>query len=133
LSFSSFFAAGFVNLSYNLEPLDAGAMNFAEDFSISWKMIRQTYPWVSMILGLVGAVVFLRWMYHRSHWQVINKTEGRGIIYKRKHFVVTALILGVFAWGNIGWPPLSRGDSFRFRNEFKAYLAINPMQNFLRR
>jgi len=125
-----FFAAGFVNLSYNLEPLDAGAMNFAEDFSISWKMIRQTYPLFWMILGLVAAVVFFRWMYQRSHWQVINRTEGKGIAYKRKYFVISALILGLCAWGNIGWPPLSRGDSFRFRNEFKAYLAINPMQNF---
>ena len=125
-----FFAAGFVNLSYNLEPLDAGAMNFAEDFSISWKMIRQTYPLFWMILGLVAAVAFFRWMYQRSHWQVINKTEGKGIPYRRKYFVISALILAVFAWGNLGWPPLSRGDSFRFRNEFKAYLAINPMQNF---
>lgn len=125
-----FFAAGFVNLSYNLEPLDAGAMNFAEDFSISWKMIKQTYPLFWMLLGLVSAVVFVRWMYHRSHWQVINKTDGKGIPYRRKHFVIAALVLGIFAWGNLSWPPLSRNDSFKFRNAFKSYLAINPLQNF---
>ena len=74
-----FFAAGFVNLSYNQAPLDAGAMNFVEDFDISWKMMKQTYPLFWMILGLLVAVLFFRWMYHRSHWQVINKTEGKGI------------------------------------------------------
>lgn len=125
-----FFAAGFVNLSYNQAPLDAGAMNFVEDFDISWKMMKQTYPLFWMILGLLVAVLFFRWMYHRSHWQVINKTEGKGIPYRRKHFMIAALILGVFAWGNLSWPPLGRNDSFKFRNEFKSYLAINPMQNF---
>ncbi len=125
-----FFAAGFGSLSYNQTPLDAGAMNFVEDFSISWKMMQQTYPLFWMLLGLVVAVIFFRWMYHRSHWQVINTTEGKGIQYRRKHFFITALILLLFVWGNLNWPPLSRNDSFRFRNAFKSYLAINPLQNF---
>ncbi len=125
-----FFAAGFGSLSYNQTPLDAGAMNFAEDFKISWKMMRQTYPMFWMGLGLVVAVLFFRWMYHHSHWQVINKTDGKGILYRRKYFVITALILCICAWGNFSWPPLSRNDSFKFGNNFKAYLAINPLQSF---
>ena len=125
-----FFAAGFGSLAYNQTPLDAGAMNFVEDFRISWKMMKQTYPMFWMILGLVVAVLFFRWTYHRSHWQVINRTEGKGIPYRRKHFVIAGCILILFAWGNLSWPPLNRNDSFRFRNAFKSYLAINPMQNF---
>ena len=125
-----FFAAGFGSFSYNKTPLDAGAMNFAEDFKISWKMIQQTYPLFWMLLGLAIAVLFFRWMYHKSHWQVINKTDGLGIQYRRKHFCIAALILGVFAWGNFSWPPLSRNDCFKFKNSFKSYLAINPLQNF---
>jgi phosphoglycerol transferase MdoB-like AlkP superfamily enzyme len=125
-----FFAAGFGSFSYNHTPLDAGAMNFVEDPGISLTMMFQTYPMVWMILGLVVAVLFFRWMYHRSHWQVINKTEGKGIPYRRKHFVITSLILFLFAWGTLSWPPLSRNDSFKFRNAFKSYLAINPLQNF---
>ena len=125
-----FFAAGFGSFSYNKTPLDAGAMNFAEDFKISWRMMRQTYPMFWMLLGLVIAVLFFRWMYHKSHWQVINKTDGLGIQYRRKHFCIAALILGLFAWGNFSWPPLSRNDCFKFDSSFKSYLAINPLQNF---
>lgn len=126
-----FFAAGFGSFSYNRTPLDAGAMNFAEDFSISLKMIWQTYPLIWMLLGLLVAVLFFRWMYHRSHWQVINRTEGLGITHRRKFFIITVILLCFFIYGSLSWPPLSRSDSFRYNNSFKSYLAINPLQNFV--
>ena len=125
-----FFAADFGSFSYNGVRLDAGAMNFAEDPGISWKMMWQTYPMVLMLTGLFVAVLLFRWMYHRSHWQVINKTDGLKIPYRRKHFIITAFILALFVYGSLSWPPLSRNDSFKFRNSFKSYLAINPLQNF---
>ena len=125
-----FFAAGFGSFSYNKTPLDAGAMNFAEDFKISWRMISQTYPLFWMLLGLIVAVLFFRWMYHRSHWQVINRTDGLGIPYRRKHFIIASLVLLFFSWGNFSWPPLSRNDCFHFNSSFKSYLSLNPLQNF---
>jgi phosphoglycerol transferase MdoB-like AlkP superfamily enzyme len=125
-----FFAADLGSFSYNQTRLDAGAMNFVEDPVISLKMMFQTYPMVWMILGLVVAVLLVRWMYHRSHWQVITKTDGKGIPYRRKYFIISALILGLLAWGNLSWPPLSRNDSFRLKSSLKSYLAINPLQNF---
>ncbi len=126
-----FFAAGFGSFSYNRTPLDAGAMNFAEDFSISMKMIWQTYPLIWMLLGLLVAVLFFRWMYHRSHWQVINRTDGKGIPHRRKHFIITLLFFSGLIYGSLSTKPLSRADSFRFNNSFKSYLAINPLQNFV--
>lgn len=125
-----FFAAGFGSFSYNRTPLDAGAMNFVEDPKVSLKMMFQTYPMVWMILGLIVAVLFFRWMYHRSHWQVVHQTDGKGIPYKRKYFIIAALVLGFFIWGSVTHHSLKRNDSFRLGNSFKSYLAINPMQNF---
>ncbi len=125
-----FFAAGFGSFSYNRTPLDAGAMNFIEDPGISLKMMFQTYPMVWMILGLIVAVAIFRWMYHQSHWRVINQTDGLGIPYRRKFFFIAALLLGLFIYGKFAWPPLSRNDSFKFKDSFKSYLAINPLQNF---
>ncbi|MEO8403804.1 MAG: LTA synthase family protein [Chitinophagaceae bacterium] len=125
-----FFAADFGNFSYNQTRLDAGAMNFVEDPRISWQMMWQTYPMIWMILGLLVTVWFFRWMYHKSHWRVINQTDGLGIPYRRKFFFVTAFVLCAFIYGSLTWPPLSRKDSFRFRDSFKAFLAINPLQNF---
>lgn len=125
-----FFAADFGSFSYNQTRLDAGAMNFVEDPGTSWRMMWQTYPMIWMILGLLVAVWFFRWMYHKSHWRVITQTDGLGIPYRRKFFIATALVLGLFIYGSLTWPPLRRGDSFRFRDGFKSFLAINPLQNF---
>jgi phosphoglycerol transferase MdoB-like AlkP superfamily enzyme len=125
-----FFAADFGNFSYNKTRLDAGAMNFAEDPGISMQMMFQTYPMVWMILGLVVAVLLFRWMYQQSHWRVINRTDGKGIPYKRKYFIITAILFIVLIYGSFTWPPLGRNDSFRFRDSFKSYVAINPLQNF---
>jgi phosphoglycerol transferase MdoB-like AlkP superfamily enzyme len=125
-----FFAADLGSCAYNQTRVDAGAMNFAEDFGISMKMMWQTYPMVWMILGLIVAVLVFRWMYHKSHWQVINRTDGLGIPYRRKFFIITAIILCCFIYGNLSSHPLTRNDSFRFRDGFKSFLAINPLQNF---
>jgi phosphoglycerol transferase MdoB-like AlkP superfamily enzyme len=125
-----FFAADFGSFSYNQTRLDAGAMNFVEDPGISLRMMWQTYPMVWMILGLVIAVLLFRWMYHKSHWRVISQTEGLGIPYRRKFFIITTLIFAFFIYGRLAWPPLTWKQCFVFRDNFKSYLALNPLQNF---
>lgn len=125
-----FFAADFGSFSYNQTRIDAGAMNFTEDFGISAKMIWQTYPIIWMMLGLIVAVFSFRWMYRRSHWMVINQTDGLGIPYNRKYFFITTFIFALFIYGKFSGPPLNRNDCFQFKDSFKAYVAINPLQNF---
>lgn len=125
-----FFAADFGSFSYNQTRLDAGALNFAEDFGISMQMMWQTYPMVWLLAGLLVAVLLFRWMYKRSHWHVISRTEGLGIPYRRKFFVIAAVVLGLLVYGRFSWPPLSWKNSFVFHDNFKCYLALNPLQNF---
>ena len=86
-----FFAADFGNFSYNKTRLDAGALNFVEDAGTSFAMMWQTYPMVWLILGLIIAVFFFRWMYRKSHWRVVNSTDGLGIPYRRKFFIITSI------------------------------------------
>lgn len=126
-----FFAAGFGSFSYNQTPLDAGAMNFAEDFTISVKMIWQTYPLLWMLGGLFVAVLSFRWMYHKSHWQVISQTDGLGIPHKRGYFLGALCLLILLIHGSLGPQSLKREDSFRFQQSFLSYLSINPLQNFV--
>jgi phosphoglycerol transferase MdoB-like AlkP superfamily enzyme len=125
-----FFAADFGNFSYNNTRLDAGALNFYEDSKIALQMLWQTYPMTWMLLGLVVAVLFFRWMYRRSHGTVINRTDGLGIPYQRKWFVIASLLLGLCIYGSITISPLTWKTAFVFRDNFKSYLALNPLQNF---
>ena len=125
-----FFAADFGSFSYNRTRLDAGALNFVEDAGISLSMMFQTYPMVWLLLGLVVAVLFFRWMYRQSHWQIVNRTDGKGILYRRKYFIITAFIFGFFIYGRWSRVPLTWSDSFIFHDSFKSYLALNPLQNF---
>jgi len=125
-----FFAADFGSFSYNRTRLDAGAMNFVEDPGISLKMMWQTYPLFWMLLGLLVAVLVFRWMYHQSHWRVITQTDGLKIPYNRKYFIASLLVLCLLIYGRFAASPLTWKQSFVFQDNFKTYLALNPLQNF---
>jgi phosphoglycerol transferase MdoB-like AlkP superfamily enzyme len=125
-----FFAADFGSFSYNETRLDAGALNFAEDPGISLAMMWQTYPLVWMVLGLIVAVLFFRWMYRQSHWRVITRTDGLGIPYRRKFFYIVILLFAVLIFGSISFQPLKWSKAMTMGDNFKNYLSLNPLQNF---
>ena len=60
----------------------------------------------------------------------MTRTEGLKIPYRRKHFVIAAIILGLFVYGRIALTPLTWKQCFVFEDSFKSYLALNPLQNF---
>lgn len=125
-----FFAADMGSFSYNQTRLDAGAMNFVEDPGISVKMMWQTYPLFWMSLGLLVAVLLFRWMYFKSHWHIITRTDGQKIPHRRKYFIIASLILLFFIWGRFAVHPLSSKACFSLKGSFSSYLALNPLQNF---
>ena len=125
-----FFAADFGNFSYNKTRLNASALNFFEDAGIALVMLWQSYPLIWMIIGLVLAVLFFRWMYRRMHWTVIARTDGLGIPYKRKWFIIATVLLGFCIYGGVSIAPLKWDKAFVFNDNFKSYLALNPLQNF---
>ena len=125
-----FFAADFGSFSYNQTRLDAGAMNFVEDPGISIRMMWQTYPLFWLLLGLMLIVFLFRWMYRKSHWRVISTTDGLKIPYRRKFFIIAALVMAGFIYGKFALTPLTWKQCFVFQDSFKSYLALNPLQNF---
>lgn len=125
-----FFAADIGNFAYNKTRINASALNFVEDASISFSMLWQSYPLFWMILGLVITVLLIRLFFKRTHSIVIAKTDGLGIPYRRNWFVLTTALLTLFIYGNFGRAPLKWQNAFVFQDNFKSYLALNPFQNF---
>src|SRR5437868_49252 len=114
-----FFAADFACFSYNRTRIGASALNFVEDANISLTMLWQTYPIFWLLLGLVAAVLIFRQMYRRSHWSVVMRTDGLGIPYRRKWFVLAPLVLVFFIYGS-SWSPLKSSSAYVFRDSFKT-------------
>jgi phosphoglycerol transferase MdoB-like AlkP superfamily enzyme len=125
-----FFAADFGAISYNRTRLGASALNFVEDPAISAKMLWQSYPIVWMLLGLILAVILLRMMFRKLHGNVMVRTDGKGIRYKRGWFLAAILFFGFLVYGNVGMQPLKWSSALRFNNSFRSFLALNPLQNF---
>lgn len=125
-----FFAADFGSFSYNETRLDAGALNFAEDPLISLTMMWQTYPLFWMVLGLVVAVLFFRWIFSQTHWRVVSQTDGRGIPYQRKYFFIAIAFFAFLIYGNLFGPSLKWSRAMSLGDDFTSYLSLNPLQNF---
>ncbi|HZF63340.1 MAG TPA: LTA synthase family protein [Chitinophagaceae bacterium] len=125
-----FFAADFGCFSYNKTRLNASALNFAEDPKISVIMLWQSYPMFWLLLALVVAVFMLRWMFWKTHLYVVSKTEGKGIQYQRRSFLVAIIVLAISIHGSLSAKPLTWKKAFEMKDGFTSYLALNPLQNF---
>jgi phosphoglycerol transferase MdoB-like AlkP superfamily enzyme len=115
--------------AYYRVRIGATVLNFADDAAIATVMLWESYPVVWMILGLVAVVILLRFSFNRLHNTVSTKTQGKGILYKRKWFIASAFLLAVFIYG--AFPkPLQWNAAFKMKDDFTGYLALNPLQTF---
>jgi phosphoglycerol transferase MdoB-like AlkP superfamily enzyme len=125
-----FFGADYGHFAYVSTRLNASALNFAEDAKISFEMLWQSYPLFWMILALLVLAYFFYQLYKKTHQHVEFKNSQSDIIYKRRwyFFVLFSMVLGIY--GSFSFKPLKWKDAFVFKDNFKSYLALNPLQNF---
>jgi phosphoglycerol transferase MdoB-like AlkP superfamily enzyme len=121
-----FFGADFGHFDYVETRLNASALNFIEDFAISMSMLWQSYPlfWIFLLLSLV--IYGLYRFFQRSHSKV--HTIQHPFKPMRTFWMMLLLIIGVA--GSNPAKPLTWKDAFRLGDNFKAYLALNPLENF---
>lgn len=125
-----FFGADFGNFSYNHTRINASALNFAEDPVISFKMLWESYPMVWILLALVLAVIMLSRLFKSTHVNLVKENTKEEIIYKRKWHVIAIVFLGWSLFGIFSIYPLTWKDAFKYNDNFKSYVALNPLQNF---
>ena len=121
-----FFGADFGHFDYVETRLNASALNFIEDFAISMSMLWQSYPlfWIFILLSLI--VYLLYRFFQRSHRKV--HTVSHPFKPMRTFWMMLLLLIGVA--GSNPAKPLTWKDAFRLGDNFKAYLALNPLENF---
>ncbi len=125
-----FFAADFGNFSYNHTRINASALNFAEDPVISFKMLWQSYPMMWMLAALVLTVFFMTKVFKKTHVQTSKRNLNTDKIYKKSWHIVIILFLAWCLYGIFSFKPLKWKDAFQLNDNFKSYVALNPLQNF---
>lgn len=125
-----FFGADFGNFSYNHTRLNASALNFAEDPVISIRMLWQSYPMVWILLALALTVLLLSWLFRHTHVITLKKNLTDHPGNRNTWFAFCLFFLAWSVFGLFSFHPLKWKDAFQLNNNFTAYLALNPMQNF---
>jgi phosphoglycerol transferase MdoB-like AlkP superfamily enzyme len=124
-----FFGADFGNFSYNHTRINASALNFAEDPVISFKMLWQSYPMVWLLTALVVAVILMSKLFKHTH-VLTKRKEQENIVYKKQWHAGAVIFLMWCVYGIFSIYPLQWKDAFELNDNFKSYVALNPMQNF---
>lgn len=122
----------FAHFSYLHKPLDASAIRFLQNFSISMEMAWETYPIVSLVLLLLSITA--------AYVYVLNKvimyfSDVLVPMHTRKRKVVLGLaasFLVIFGlYGKVSYYPLRWSDAFFSTHNFAPTVAMNPILYFL--
>ncbi len=125
-----FFGADFGNFSYNHTRINASALNFAEDPIISFKMLWQSYPMGWILVTLFLTVIFMATVFKRTHLQTLRRNIEENTLYKKRWYAGAIIFLSWCLYGVFSFKPLKWNDAFELNDNFKSYVALNPLQNF---
>jgi phosphoglycerol transferase MdoB-like AlkP superfamily enzyme len=125
-----FFGADFGNFSYNHTRINASALNFAEDPVISFRMLWQSYPMVWIVTALVISVILMSKLFKGTHVMTTKRNLQENMIYKRRWHLAAIAFLAWCLYGVFSFQPIKWKDAFEMNDNFKSYVALNPLQNF---
>jgi len=125
-----FFGADFGNFSYNHTRINASALNFAEDPLISMEMLWQSYPMVWILVSLGLTVFLISKIFKRTHVETSKRGLAVSATFQHRWHMVTILFFAWCLYGVFSLEPLRWKDAFQLNDNFKSYVALNPLQNF---
>lgn len=125
------YGADLAHYDYLKQRLSAGVFDYGVEVSISLNMIWESYPVFSFLLYFIGfllAFILLMNYSYRKISALTYKGTNSGKFFLGLTFTILSAV-GIF--GRINQYPLRWSDAFDFRDDFKANLALNPIQSFL--
>lgn len=126
-----FYTFDFFHYRYLSQRLNASALAFLEDATISATMVWQTYPVIKILFGMILTIIVLFWLINRIYKFSATKSHSTPKTARVSAFVVLFLICGLAIFGRAGQYPLRWSDAFNLGSDFRANLALNPFQSFL--
>lgn len=126
-----FYVIDFAHYSYVAARLNAQVLNYLEDQSISLKMVWQSYPVIWMLLGICGATILLNYIIVK----LFTHIKRNSVVVEKRNRLVWSFVFGFLflflIWGRVGQYPLRWSDAFSLGSDFKASVALNPVQSFM--
>ncbi len=124
-----FYAFDFAHFAYLKQRLNASALNYTADAKISFSMVWESYPIVRSLLGVIAATFIICWLLKKLYNVCVYiKPVSKA---KRIGWNIAAFVLLTLAiFGRVGQYPLRWSDAFSLGSDYKANLALNPMQSF---
>ncbi len=124
------YAFDFQHYDYLHQRLNATVLNYTGDAKISMNMIWETYPVVWLVILIIASIAVLYFLILKIYNYLSTIQEVRS---NRNIFIVVtlALLMGLGIFGRLNQYPLRWSDAFSFEDDFKANLALNPVQSFL--
>ncbi|MDH5601202.1 MAG: sulfatase-like hydrolase/transferase [Gammaproteobacteria bacterium] len=122
----------FAHFSYLHKPLDASAMRFLQNFSISMEMAWETYPIISLVLLLLSITAVYVFVLNKviiyfSDVLVPMHTRKRKILLG----VISSFIIIFGLYGKVSYYPLRWSDAFFSTHNLAPTVAMNPVLYFL--
>ena len=126
-----FYVIDFQHFDYLHQRLNASIINYTDDAKISASMVWETYPVWTMGAIIIFSSAAIYFIILRLFKSMANKVYRGGMVPKVLMGIVFALLVGFGIFGKFNQYPLRWSDAFAFKDDFKANLALNPIQSFL--
>ncbi len=124
------YTVDFAHYSYLNLRLSASVLNYLQDAGISLTLVWQNYPVIRMIGAILVIGFLVWWLLVLSFRKIVASPDYSNGKYKWIWVSVTAILLALGVFGNIGQYNLRWSDAFSLGNDYRANLALNPFQSF---
>ena len=119
----------FGHYAYLEKRIDASVLRFTKDWSLSGKMLWQTYSLGWLVFALAGLYYFIF-----LGVQLTFPKDCPAVALPTKKRLISGVILLLLSltgmWGKLSWYPLRWSDAFYSTEHFASQLALNPVLYF---
>jgi len=129
-----FYTADFIHYAYVHQRLNASILSYIDNPLISMQMMWQSYHVIIILLAFI-LIEFVLYKFISFTYTLSNDNETTSHRIKNNLIQIAFFILLIYsAVGNIiykgGQYPLRWSDAYSLGSDYKANLALNPMQSF---
>ncbi len=129
-----FYTADFIHYAYVHQRLNASILSYIDNPLISLQMMWQSYHVIIILLAFI-LIEFVLYKFISFTYTLSNDYENTSHRIKNNVIqIIFFIILFYSAVGNIiykgGQYPLRWSDAYSLGSDYKANLALNPMQSF---